>query len=40
MKVERFEDIGAWQLARELTHKVDKKSNPELLNSEPVNAYN
>jgi hypothetical protein len=24
MKIERFEDIEAWQLARELTRKVDK----------------
>ena len=39
MKIERFEDIEAWQLARELTRKVDKKSIPEPLNSEPLNAY-
>ena len=38
MKIERvehmsyppkFEDIEAWQLARDLTRKVTKKSNPE-----------
>ena len=26
MKIERFEDIGAWQLARELTRKVYRLS--------------
>jgi hypothetical protein len=26
MKIERFEDIEAWQLARELTHKVNARN--------------
>jgi len=30
----KFEDIEAWQLARELTRKVNEKGNPE-----PLNAY-
>jgi hypothetical protein len=40
MKIERFEDIEAWQLARELTHKVyrltkkqgfEKDNRPDVL---------
>jgi len=44
MRIERFEDIEAWQLARKLTHKVyylvaykqsqSKKRIPEPLNPE------
>jgi hypothetical protein len=50
MRIERFQDIEAWQLARELTHKVNERKvtlppaqrayGPEgTVNSEPVNAY-
>ncbi len=33
MKIERFEDIEAWQLARELTRKVNARNLT--LNAEP-----
>lgn len=39
MRIERFEDIEAWQLAREKIRKFCglTKNNPEPLNSEPLN---
>ncbi len=37
MRIEQFEDIEAWQLARELTR--EAKERKVTLNSEPVNAY-
>ena len=37
MRIERFEDIEAWQLAREITRKVNERK--VTLNAEPVNAY-
>jgi hypothetical protein len=37
MKIERFENIEAWQLAQDLTRKVNGRK--VTLNPEPVNAY-
>jgi hypothetical protein len=37
MKIERFEDIEAWQLARELTGRVYGLIIKATLNPEPVN---
>jgi hypothetical protein len=39
MKIERFEDIEAWQLARELTRKVYESTKKAALNGKPLNAY-
>jgi len=42
MRIERFEDIEAWQLARELTGKVKARNiilNPAF-SGKSVNAYN
>ncbi len=50
MRIERFEDIESWQLARELAREVNERKvtlppaqrayGPEgPVNSEPVNAY-
>jgi hypothetical protein len=38
MRIELFEAIEAWQLALELTGKVNERK--ATLNLEPVNAYN
>ena len=35
MRIERFEDIESWQLARELTKAVYAIVNPEPMNREP-----
>jgi hypothetical protein len=40
MKIERFEDIEAWQLARELTRKVYRLPKKPTVNREPDNLSN
>jgi len=37
MKIERFEDIETWQLARELTRKVYRLTKKPTVNCEPDN---